>query len=185
MTRRLFCLNSSNGDSTVKVSFMELYNEELTDLLSSDNEQRLRLLEDRSGINVQGLEEYMVKSTSEIYQVRFGITRSENAMNYTKSARPYVQWQCSRRFSAIPAAFSFQRLPLCACTLCLYLESQSSVAFGLGYARGFRKFKVMPLSYYCPSLLLLLPWLRCLLDMGCAHVPCVVFAGWLSRHPDA
>lgn len=47
---------------------MELYNEELTDLLSADNEAKLRLLEDKNGINVQGLEEYMVKSTSEIYQ---------------------------------------------------------------------------------------------------------------------
>ena len=52
---------------------MELYNEELTDLLSTEpggEDQRLRLLEDRSGVNVQGLEEYMVKSAAEIYQAR-------------------------------------------------------------------------------------------------------------------
>jgi kinesin family protein 11 len=45
---------------------MELYNEELTDLLSIDNdkEKRLRLLEDRSGVVVQGLEEVVVKSAA-------------------------------------------------------------------------------------------------------------------------
>eukprot|EP00775_Hariotina_reticulata_P002385 gene2385-2689_t len=58
-------------DSSVKVSFMELYNEELTDLLSAgdDKEKRLRLLEDRSGVVVQGLEEAVVKNAAEIYQV--------------------------------------------------------------------------------------------------------------------
>lgn len=45
---------------------MELYNEELTDLLSIDNDKdkRLRLLEDRSGVVVQGLEEVVVKSAA-------------------------------------------------------------------------------------------------------------------------
>ncbi|KAI8468993.1 MAG: kinesin motor domain-containing protein [Monoraphidium minutum] len=59
-------------DSSVKVSFMELYNEELTDLLSADKDdkdKRLRLLEDRSGVVVQGLEEVVVKTSAEIYQV--------------------------------------------------------------------------------------------------------------------
>lgn len=51
----------------VQVSYMELYNEELTDLLSlndSDTDKRLRLLEDRSGVVVQGLEEMVVKSAA-------------------------------------------------------------------------------------------------------------------------
>lgn len=49
-----------------QVSYMELYNEELTDLLSMDNDKdkRLRLLEDRSGVVVQGLEEVVVKSAA-------------------------------------------------------------------------------------------------------------------------
>jgi kinesin family member 11 len=53
-------------DSSVKVSFMELYNEELTDLLSpgDDKDKRLRLLEDRSGVVVQGLEEVVVKNAA-------------------------------------------------------------------------------------------------------------------------
>lgn len=56
----------------VQVSFLELYNEELTDLLALDTEdkdKRLRLLEDRSGVVAQGLEEVCVKSAVEIYQV--------------------------------------------------------------------------------------------------------------------
>lgn len=53
-------------DSSVKVSFMELYNEELTDLLSpgDDKDKKLRLLEDRSGVVVQGLEEMVVKNAA-------------------------------------------------------------------------------------------------------------------------
>ncbi|MEW5319054.1 MAG: hypothetical protein WDW38_010230 [Sanguina aurantia] len=81
-------LEANSSDSTVKVSFMELYNEEVTDLLSyeeardttafngssssstlADGKARLRLLEDRSGVVVQGLEEMVVRSATEIYQV--------------------------------------------------------------------------------------------------------------------
>ena len=45
---------------------MELYNEELTDLLSmgDDKDKKLRLLEDRSGVVVQGLEEMVVKNAA-------------------------------------------------------------------------------------------------------------------------
>jgi kinesin family protein 11 len=35
-------IESTNMDSTVKVSFLELYNEELTDLLSFEDPSRLR-----------------------------------------------------------------------------------------------------------------------------------------------
>lgn len=64
-------IEANNMDSTVKVSFLELYNEELTDLLaaSDDDSKKLRLLEDKSGVVVQGLEEAIVRSATEIYQV--------------------------------------------------------------------------------------------------------------------
>ncbi|KAF5838400.1 P-loop containing nucleoside triphosphate hydrolase protein [Dunaliella salina] len=62
-------IESNNMDSTVKVSFLELYNEELTDLLAFDDTNRLRLLEDKSGVVVQNLEDAIVKSPAEIYQV--------------------------------------------------------------------------------------------------------------------
>jgi kinesin family protein 11 len=62
-------IEGASIDSTVKVSFLELYNEEITDLLSFDEDKRLRLLEDKSGVVVQGLEEMTVKNATEIYQV--------------------------------------------------------------------------------------------------------------------
>ena len=65
-------ITASDTDCTVKVTFLELYNEELTDLLGADNKEddcKLRLLEDRGGVVVHGLEEVIVKSAAEIYQV--------------------------------------------------------------------------------------------------------------------
>ena len=77
-------IETKNLDSTVKVSFLELYNEELTDLLSNeepstfpasnapksaDDKKALRLLEDKNGVVVQGLEEVIVRSAAEIYSV--------------------------------------------------------------------------------------------------------------------
>ncbi len=62
-------IEATENDSSVKVSFLELYNEELTDLLATDDSKKLRLLEDRSGVVVQGLEEAIVKSAAEIYQI--------------------------------------------------------------------------------------------------------------------
>lgn len=38
-------IEASNSDSTVKVSFLELYNEELTDLLAFDDDKKLRCTE--------------------------------------------------------------------------------------------------------------------------------------------
>ncbi|DBB12142.1 TPA: hypothetical protein ACH3X3_006251 [Trebouxia sp. C0006] len=63
-------LDSINSEYTVKCSFLELYNEETTDLLAvgeSKSNQKLRMLEDKSGVNVQGLEEIIVKSSADIY----------------------------------------------------------------------------------------------------------------------
>jgi len=58
---------------TVKVSFLELYNEELQDLLSVTDEKKLRILDDKSrmgtGVACHNLEEVMVKSTDEILGV--------------------------------------------------------------------------------------------------------------------
>lgn len=66
----------------LQVSYMELYNEELTDLLSIDNdkEKRLRLLEDRSGVVVQGLEEMVVKSAA-------GATSADRGVDSTQQRR--------------------------------------------------------------------------------------------------
>eukprot|EP00873_Tetraselmis_striata_P027928 jgi/Tetstr1/448192/TSEL_035483.t1 len=61
-------LESNALEYSVKVTFMELYNEELTDLLSV-GESKLKLLEGRAGVVVQGLEEAIVKNSTEIYSV--------------------------------------------------------------------------------------------------------------------
>eukprot|EP00516_Mucochytrium_quahogii_P001112 CAMPEP_0203754268 /NCGR_PEP_ID=MMETSP0098-20131031/7882_1 /ASSEMBLY_ACC=CAM_ASM_000208 /TAXON_ID=96639 /ORGANISM=" , Strain NY0313808BC1" /LENGTH=1089 /DNA_ID=CAMNT_0050645195 /DNA_START=333 /DNA_END=3599 /DNA_ORIENTATION=+ len=58
------------AEYTVKVSFLELYNEELQDLLSSTDEARLRILDDKSrmntGVACHNLEEVMVTSAEDI-----------------------------------------------------------------------------------------------------------------------
>ena len=44
-----------NADYTIKVSHMEIYNEELTDLLSQSlekNSPKLRIMEDKTGVVV-------------------------------------------------------------------------------------------------------------------------------------
>ncbi|XP_045585381.2 kinesin-like protein KIF11 [Procambarus clarkii] len=58
---------------TMRVSFLELYNEELFDLLSAhDDMSKLRLYEDASrkgSCIIQGLEEVLVRSKSDVYSV--------------------------------------------------------------------------------------------------------------------
>jgi len=64
--------NISSND-VVRVSFLELYNEELYDLLgSSEDPNRLRIFEDASrkgSVIVSGLEEVAVRSRDEIYDI--------------------------------------------------------------------------------------------------------------------
>eukprot|EP00884_Botryococcus_braunii_P002389 jgi/Botrbrau1/12150/Bobra.0186s0062.2 len=62
-------LDSNDSEYTVKCSFLELYNEESSDLLAVGDarDQKLRMLEDKSGVVVQGLEEMVVKTSADIY----------------------------------------------------------------------------------------------------------------------
>ncbi|XRB22654.1 kinesin family member 11 [Pseudoscourfieldia marina] len=75
-------LESAEAEYSVKVSFMELYNEEITDLLAPevdilaakpkvvDHTRSLALMEDKSGsVQVRGIEERIVKTESEIFAV--------------------------------------------------------------------------------------------------------------------
>eukprot|EP00514_Thraustochytrium_sp_LLF1b_P010282 CAMPEP_0184550234 /NCGR_PEP_ID=MMETSP0199_2-20130426/18345_1 /TAXON_ID=1112570 /ORGANISM="Thraustochytrium sp., Strain LLF1b" /LENGTH=1107 /DNA_ID=CAMNT_0026945065 /DNA_START=122 /DNA_END=3445 /DNA_ORIENTATION=- len=59
-----------DAEYTVKVSFLELYNEELQDLLSATDDVKLRILDDKSrmgtGVACHNLEEVMVKSPEDI-----------------------------------------------------------------------------------------------------------------------
>lgn len=72
-------LESQNAEYSVKVTFLELYNEEITDLLALeefskvvDDKQKkpLALMEDgKGGVLVRGLEEEIVTSANEIYNL--------------------------------------------------------------------------------------------------------------------
>ena len=61
------------AEFTVRTSFLELYNEEIFDLLSAqDDTTKLRLFEDstkKGSVIVQGLEEVLVGSKSEVYKI--------------------------------------------------------------------------------------------------------------------
>lgn len=57
---------------SIKVSFLEIYNEDLVDLLNDDENKQLRIFEDQNGRNgmvVQGLEEVIVRSAEEVFQL--------------------------------------------------------------------------------------------------------------------
>ena len=69
---------SQNAEYSVKVTFLELYNEEITDLLAPEEllkasleekqKKQLPLMEDgKGGVLVRGLEEEIVTSASEIF----------------------------------------------------------------------------------------------------------------------
>lgn len=70
-------LESQNAEYSVKVTFLELYNEEITDLLAPEDlkvaledrqKKQLPLMEDgKGGVLVRGLEEEIVTSANEIF----------------------------------------------------------------------------------------------------------------------
>jgi len=64
-------LNAHDNEFTVRVSFLELYNEDTYDLLSSiDDTTKLRIFEDAQGsVIVGGLQEICVQSKDEIYDI--------------------------------------------------------------------------------------------------------------------
>jgi kinesin family protein 11 len=63
-------LGERNTEFTVRVSFLELYNEELQDLLSTDTEKKLRLCEDvKKGLVCQNLEEVAVLNVDDIFDI--------------------------------------------------------------------------------------------------------------------
>lgn len=66
-------LECQDSEFSVRISFLELYNEELFDLLSNGNEQvKLRIFDDsarKGGVLVQGLEEITVHSKNEVYAI--------------------------------------------------------------------------------------------------------------------
>lgn len=81
---QLFNLLESASDYSVRVSMLELYNEELNDLLGVDGlNNKLRLFEDAKGrgsVVIQGLEEVLVKNVKDVLNVlRRGAERRQTA----------------------------------------------------------------------------------------------------------
>lgn len=72
-------LNEGDSEYSVRVSFLEIYNEELFDLLSpAEDQQKLRLFEDvarKGSVVIQGLEEVAVHNKDDVYDI---ITRGSD-----------------------------------------------------------------------------------------------------------
>lgn len=65
-------LRTMDVEFTMRISYLELYNEELCDLLSSNDVTQIRIFEDpnkKGSIIVQGLEEIPVHSTADVYKL--------------------------------------------------------------------------------------------------------------------
>ncbi|XP_062112736.1 kinesin-like protein KIN-5C [Humulus lupulus] len=97
-------LESQNAEYSVKVTFLELYNEEITDLLAPEEISRvmleekqkkaLPLMEDgKGGVLVRGLEEEIVTSANEIF------TLLERGSAKRRTAETFLNKQSSRSHS--------------------------------------------------------------------------------------
>eukprot|EP01034_Spumella_vulgaris_P037534 gene37534-46306_t len=63
-------LEGSGTEFTIRVSFLELYNEELQDLLNTSGEKNLKLCEDaKRGVVCQNLEEITVRNVPDIFKI--------------------------------------------------------------------------------------------------------------------
>ncbi|CAD6270911.1 unnamed protein product [Miscanthus lutarioriparius] len=101
--KRIFdILEAQSAEYSMKVSFLELYNEELTDLLApeeskfSDDKSKkpMALIEDgKGGVFVRGLEEELVSSAAEIYRIL------ERGSAKRKTAETLLNKQSSRSHS--------------------------------------------------------------------------------------
>ncbi|KAL4537858.1 hypothetical protein Ndes2526B_g04278 [Nannochloris sp. 'desiccata'] len=101
-------LESIGGASeyTVKCCFLELYNEEITDLLAMGTscDPKIRILEDRSGVVMQGLEEPHVKTAADI----FTLLETGNARRRT--AETLLNKQSSRSHSVFIVTVSVREV---------------------------------------------------------------------------
>lgn len=101
--RRIFEILENQGtEYNMKVSFLELYNEEITDLLAPEEikftdektKKPIALMEDgKGGVLVRGLEEEIVGSAGEIYKIL------EKGSSKRKTAETLLNKQSSRSHS--------------------------------------------------------------------------------------
>jgi kinesin family protein 11 len=91
-------LEKSNGEYIVKVSYLEVYNEDLKDLLVPSSKE-LRLCEDpKAGVTCLGLEEIVVKDAGHIFEILEGAVK-----NRTTAAT-----QCNERSSRSHSIFTMK-----------------------------------------------------------------------------
>lgn len=81
---RLFhALDSDDAEYSVKVSFIELYNEELRDLLGVEEDKKVKLFDDnakKGGVVIQGMEETLITNAEEgIQRLRNGSLKRQVA----------------------------------------------------------------------------------------------------------
>lgn len=65
-------LRSMNVEFAMRVSYLELYNEELCDLLSTDDNLKIKIFDDvnkKGSVIVQGLEEIPVRGKDDVYKL--------------------------------------------------------------------------------------------------------------------
>ena len=93
-------LEAAGAEYSIKCTFLELYNEEITDLLSKEDitnpneRKRLQLMEDQKGqVLVRGLEEVTVTNSDEIFKVL------EDGTARRKTAETMLNKQSSRSHS--------------------------------------------------------------------------------------
>jgi kinesin family protein 11 len=74
-------LEDSDSEYTIRVSFLELYNEELQDLLNTSGDRKLKLCEDlKRGVVCQNLEEITVLNAGDIFEIlQKGILQRQTA----------------------------------------------------------------------------------------------------------
>lgn len=100
-------LEADETESSVKCSFIELYNEELRDLISPDENSKLKIFDDNSkkghsSTLVQGMEETHIKSATEgVKLLRKAATSAKlqlpNATTLAVEVTPYLLLQYTSR----------------------------------------------------------------------------------------
>ncbi|KAL4443980.1 hypothetical protein ABPG75_011717 [Micractinium tetrahymenae] len=93
------------SEYSVKCSYLELYNEEITDLLALGSEvPKVRIMEDRSGVVLAGIEESIVKNSKEIFELL------EQGMAKRRTAETLLNKQSSRSHSVFIVTVSVREV---------------------------------------------------------------------------
>eukprot|EP00887_Chlorella_sp_A99_P001275 scaffold14.g1275.t1 len=98
-------LEGLNSEYTVKCSYLELYNEEITDLLAvGQDTPKVRIMEDRSGVVLAGIEESIVRDSKEIFALL------EQGSSKRRTAETLLNKQSSRSHSVFVVTVSVREI---------------------------------------------------------------------------